>query len=92
MIKLLLSALILALVGYVIIWYFDLRGTVTWVVYGCVVGIPLVLVPFITNKPAPDLTRILPILPASPPGSPPGSRRNSFGGKRRKYARNKSRS
>ena len=54
---LLLSALILALVGYVIIYMFDLRGSLTWVVYGCVVGLPLIVIPFITNKPAPDVTR-----------------------------------
>ncbi len=90
----LISALILALVGYGIIYFFGLRGTITWVVYGCVIGIPLVVIPFITNKPPPDILSGFPLLPASPPHSPRGSRSNSFsdGGRRHKYGRNKKRS
>lgn len=61
--RLLASALILALIGYAIIYFFELSGTVTWVVYGCVVGIPIVLIPFITNKRAPDLAQPLLAVP-----------------------------
>jgi hypothetical protein len=65
--RLLASALILALVGYAIIYFFELSGTVTWVVYGCVVGIPIVLIPFITNKRAPDLAQPLLAVPLAQP-------------------------
>jgi hypothetical protein len=98
---LLFSALILALIGYAIIYFFGLRGTITWVVYGCVIGIPLVVIPFITNKPPPDLVTAITkawsddgagVFPRLPPL--PRSRESSFsdGGRRHKYGRNKKRS
>ena len=105
---LLLSALILALIGYGVIYFFELDGAVTWVVYGCVVVIPLVVIPFITNKPAPNIAKPIveqvfgdnaagvgEFIRALPmlPGSPPPSRRNSAAfGGRRKRIPNKKRS
>jgi hypothetical protein len=65
--RLFVSALILALIGYAIIYFFELHGSVTWVVYGCVVGLPIVLIPFITNKAAPDLAQPLLALPLAQP-------------------------
>lgn len=58
-----ITILVLALIAYCIIYYFGLTGRVTWIIYACVIGIPLLVIPFLTGKPPPDLARPVMALP-----------------------------
>jgi hypothetical protein len=60
---LLISALILLLIGYAIIVLFGVPANLAWIIYGTVVGVPLVVIPVIVNKPPPDLAKPLLALP-----------------------------
>lgn len=61
--NLLISALILVLIGYAIIFFFGVPANLAWVIYGTVVAVPLVVIPVIVNKPPPDLAKPLLALP-----------------------------
>jgi hypothetical protein len=58
-----LTILILALIAYFVVYYFDITGRVKWIIYACVIGIPLILIPFVTGKAPPDLAKPLLSLP-----------------------------
>lgn len=42
----LMKLAVLVVIAFAITWFFGLRGISWWVTYACVIGIPLIVMPF----------------------------------------------